>query len=114
MEDIYQIIIIAAIIAFTIIKKLISAGEEKKKRQRPPVTLPEYDKEREEATVVKKNTKPFLSFDYDHSTPFAGTAERPAPPLIPEETDEVREFDIHSTEEVRRAIIWSEILNRKY
>jgi hypothetical protein len=42
-------------------------------------------------------------------------SDTPAPPLpIREEPDDVQEFDIYSTEEVRRAIIWSEILNRKY
>ncbi|NDV65731.1 hypothetical protein [Bacteroides sp. 224] len=33
---------------------------------------------------------------------------------IQQEQTTESEFNIHSTEEVRRAVIWSEILNRKY
>lgn len=37
-----------------------------------------------------------------------------APEAIAEEVNEPSEFEIHSIEEARRAIIWSEILQRKY
>lgn len=36
------------------------------------------------------------------------------PPAFEQETEETPEFGIHSAEEARRAIIWSEILRRKY
>lgn len=41
--------------------------------------------------------------------------QRISPPeAIIQENEEPSEFEIHSTEEARRAIVWSEILQRKY
>jgi len=42
-------------------------------------------------------------------------ASPPSPASRPQESDEVTsEYGIHSAEEARKAIIWSEILQRKY
>ena len=58
----------------------------------------------------KGKAKPFLQTSEPslHSTPAA-------PPLVePQAPEEPSEFSIRSAEEARKAIIWSEILNRKH
>jgi len=127
MGDIIQILIIIGVIIFALVKQVSKASEEAKQKQanRP---MPVEDNEVEDWEFEKEQKKPtpFLSYDYDpldsinttKQTPpkkkLAENPKIPAPPPIQEEPATEQEFDIHSTEEVRRAIIWSEILNRKY
>lgn len=117
MENIIQILIVTGfIIIFAVVRQL--AGSNKKGKERHRLPLPGDDEEWEE-------------WGHDHSTLSAGMATQqlskkqtkrkqtrssdpPVPPPVREEPDDIQEFDIYSTEEVRRAIIWSEILNRKY
>jgi hypothetical protein len=114
MENMFNVLVIVGLIIFVVVRLLIRSGEDGKKQRRPPVTLPEDDEE----------------WEYNYATLSAGVREQqpsgkqtkkqtkapkaPAPPPVQEEPNDEREFDIRSAEEVRRAIIWSEILNRKY
>lgn len=118
MGDILQILIIIGIIIFAVVKQIAGSSEEGKKQQRRPVVLPDEDDDEDwkEMEIAKERHKPFLSYDFDHYNPLDDTKQEisPPPPIQEEPGEEESEFDIHSTEEVRRAIIWSEILNRKY
>ncbi len=118
MGEILQALIVIGIIVFVVVKQLTASSqkEEDKEPQRHPSSgLPKE--------------KPFLAYDHDYSlsntttsypagsftetTKPSGTTNS-SPPLQESTDDDAPEFDIHSTEEVRRAVIWSEILNRKY
>lgn len=118
MGDILQVLIVIGIIVFAIVRQSAVSREKEKEQRRSPVARPTADEEdRYKAETAKKSPKPFLSCDYDYSTSFAGTTEQQlsAPTPVGEEPDDDKTaFDIRSAEEVRRAIIWSEILNRKY
>ncbi|MDR0744968.1 MAG: hypothetical protein LBF17_00520 [Mediterranea sp.] len=111
MEDIFQIVvIIGLIIFFAVIRRLMASGEEGKERRRRPVTLSEDNEvcDNDHFTFSAKIA------ERQHSKKQIKRSEPSVPPPVREEPDDAREFDIHSAEEVRRAVIWSEILNRKY
>jgi hypothetical protein len=120
MGNNFQILIIIGIVVFAVVKQLAGLNKKGKKQQRPPVTLPKDNEEWEEWDY----TPPAPSYEVvKQPLPSPKTKkpkqtkkpEAPAPqPPIKEEPENAPEFDICSTEEVRRAIIWSEILNRKY
>lgn len=124
--DIIQVLIIVGIIIFAVVKQLLTSGEEKKKQQHPPMKLPQMeDEDTEEEFSGRTAPEPFLSYDYELPSSSQATkrssskkstrkTEAPTSPLIQEEPENEQEFNIRSAEEVRRAIIWSEILNRKY
>lgn len=113
MGHIIQVLIIIGIIVFAIVKRIARSSEEEREerqRQQPRRSMPMEEDE------------PFLSYDYDPivenkpSAPKPKATEQPPSesPPIQDATDSNPDFNIHSTEEARRAIIWSEILNRKY
>lgn len=124
MGDIVQVLIIIGIIIFAIVKQIAGNSEEGKK-QRPKMNIPQEDEEMEDMEYETTSPSPFLSHDLNHYSP-SNTAEHrssrkqthkteiPPPPPIQEEPGGNQEFNIQSAEEVRRGIIWSEILNRKY
>ncbi|NDV80673.1 hypothetical protein [Bacteroides sp. 51] len=124
MGDIVQVLIVIGIIIFAVVRKAIGNGEEGK-QQRPKMNIPQRDREMEDMEYERTNPAPFLSYDYDLPPSAPKTAEHtprrqtqkseiPPPPPIQEESSGNQEFNIESAEEVRRGIIWSEILNRKY
>lgn len=125
MGDIVQVLIIIGIIIFAIVKQIAGNSEEGKK-QRPKMNIPQEDEEMEDMEYERTSPPPFLTHEYDlYSTPSNTTEHRPSrkqthkteippPPPIQEEPGGNQEFNIQSAEEVRRGIIWSEILNRKY
>lgn len=127
MEGVFQVLIVIGIIVFAIVRQADEAAEKRKKRARTNTPKP-Y---RPETTVDygdKPVPAPFLSYDYEQnmlSSPstnmlqaessIKNTAQNIAVSSpITELQDTEQEFDIHSTEDVRRGIIWTEILNRKY
>jgi len=123
--DIIQVLIIIGIIIFAVVKQLWGSKEEENKPQQKN-RIPREEKEMADTEYDYTDPQPFLSYDYEPLTPSLETLRRSspkrpdtrieitAPPPIQEEPEEQQEFNIQSTEEVRRAIIWSEILNRKY
>ena len=124
MGDIVQVLIVIGIIIFAVVKQLIGNSEEGKK-QRPKMNVPRKDEKMEDMEYEKTSPTPFLSHEYDlYNSPPSKTVEHHSSrkqttkaeisPPVQEEPSGNQEFNIESTEEVRRAIIWSEILNRKY
>ncbi len=129
MEDVFKFLIIAAAVIISI-KQQSKKGAKKNTANKPAIPVPEAwpDIEIKEVEVKEGNT-------YDGYIP-----ETPAPKIVkpkvqnspkikPEKTSEpsIRlqsptlmtesqesEFGFQSIEEVRKAIVWSEILQRKY
>lgn len=58
--------------------------------------------------------KPKKTSSSRHSSPTPPKPKETPPEEITQETDDTSDFNIRSAEEARRAIIWSEILQRKY
>ena len=122
MEDVLQILFIVGILIFGFIKQARKSAQ--KDREQPiegeDIPLPHEDNPLPEASTFppmppqpetiqppRPTTVPFPKRTVPDS---ARTALKPtAPPA-----DDSTEMDIHSLEDVRRGIIWSEILQRKY
>lgn len=118
MEDLMKFLAIAGVIAFGIYRQF-SKDKAQHAENEPPVSIPADEYEEEEASYDEK-PMPLFS-PQTPSLPPSQEGIRstyvPTPSSIslmdePESTD--GEFAIHSEEEARRAIVWSEILQRKY
>ncbi|MGN0048524.1 MAG: hypothetical protein ACI37U_06510 [Bacteroides sp.] len=109
MEDIIQYLILFAVVLVFMTKKA------KKEVAEGPSDLPDgsYDVEAGPDTTdytIDVGETPACPPRY---TPPASPT--PPAPIRPTDTDEpTSEYAIHSAEEARKAIIWSEILHRKY
>lgn len=116
MEDIMQFLLIAGIIAFGIFKQY-NKESKKKSEKGTSLPVPEYEYEVEKPVVSKMERKQTLP-KAKVPVPHEGIRSTYVPTISPKKTDEVQtedsEFSIHSAEEARRAIVWSEILQRKY
>ena len=129
MEDIFKFLLVIGIIVFGIVRQ---AKKEAKKSadERSAMPIPDAEDrlpenwedetyggfipkgpEPEEIIIVKKTEK-ISPRPTNTGTLPKQKISPPAPEA--EETDETSEFGIRSAEEARRAIIWSEILQRKY
>lgn len=122
MGDILQVLIILGIIGFAVVKQVLKTNKQINDNQAPPVYIPDGE----------EDYYPEMSLDAPPPPPAAVTVQQfkarqkdtlHTPSKSPrqalkshlQETEDVtQEFDIHSPEEIRRGIIWSEILNRKY
>lgn len=111
---IIQVLIIIGVIVFAVVKQLLKKDEEAPKKQPQPYVPEDYYTKYNEPEQVTKARDPFLSYDDLHPTHDQPTLKQHSSPPIQEEPEADQEFNIHSTEEVRRGILWSEILNRKY
>lgn len=115
MVSIFQVLIIVGIIVFAIAKQIWETAEKKQKQAKASTP----NSNRPEGPVQRKSEKPqrtpFLSHDYEQNLHLSSsTNASQAIPPVEESPEPEPEFDIHSAEEVRRGIIWSEILKRKY
>lgn len=112
MENLFQIFIIVVVVIIALVKQFGKAAKQAKEEQ-VKMNIPEIYEEVENESYTpptsykKAKRKPVTK----HSSSQSGI---PTSPPIPEEPNADTEFDISSSEEIRRAIIWSEILNRKY
>lgn len=119
MEDVLQFLLVAGILAFGIFKQF---NKEKAKNQekRSPMPVPEYEYEPEfEEVVLFEEPKKQMTVHPKPALPKEGVRSTYVPTTRPKtskkaETSGKKEFSIQTTEEARRAIIWSEILRRKY
>lgn len=119
MEDVLQFLLVAGILAFGIFKQF---NKEKAKKQEngSPMPVPEYEYEPEfEETVLFEEPKRQVAVHPKPTLPKEGVRSTYVPIARPKtskkaETSGKKEFSIQSTEEARRAIIWSEVLRRKY
>ena len=121
MEDIMQFLVIAGIIAFGVYRQYAKEQAKKSENERS-MPLPKSEVEAPMMSppppkrTVKKEKQPLpvegvRTTHNPRSHNSSNTAA--APPTQKEEAGD-SEFSIHSAEEARRAIIWSEILQRKY
>ena len=118
MEDIMQFLVVAGIIAFGVYRQF---SKEKEKNAENGIPIPTNTHAPETLApldVIKKQTKkhankplPLEGVRTTH-TSVNSVISPPKEEKEPEMNDSG--FAIHSTEEARRAIIWSEILQRKY
>lgn len=143
MEDVFKFLLVAAVIVIGLVrqfkKEAKKNADEDTTMPMPEAGnpmpenwgggtyggyIPEGPKEEHVIKVEKKKTapKPFISDSYVPTTSMGTTAynkptstNQNASSSMPEpqENDE-SEFTIRSAEEARRAIVWSEILQRKY
>ena len=117
MEDVMQFLLIAGILAFGIFRQFNKEKNNKSENESSmPVPEFEYEPESEEPVIIEKAHK-----QTETPKPSAfqegvrSTYAPPSPPKTNRKTDTGKnDFSIRSAEEARRAIIWSEILRRKY
>ena len=124
MEDIFKFLFVIGIIAIGIAKQVKKEKEKQTAKKTPAPTIPPY-KEMQKKVLApppatktergKESPRPFLT-----GTPESTSHYRPVSPAPTKQEDTAQpiknspDFNVHSVEEVRKAIIWSEILQRKY
>ncbi|MDE5711591.1 hypothetical protein [Bacteroides sp.] len=120
MEDIFKFLLVVGFIAIGIVKQYKKEADKNAKPDAPVPDLtgndttyggyiPEGPQKPQKARKAGKKGKAKAAFQ----TPGNSTHSAP-PPTEPQESEEASEFSIRSAEEARKAIIWSEILQRKY
>ncbi len=126
MGDILKFLFIVGIIVIGIVRQVKKEKETNKKTFIPP-TIPNKDKvENTRIPTSKKKKEPekrvpqsFLTVtESSTSSPYRPATSTLSTPPPSDDTAQITEnesdFSIHSIEEARKAIIWSEILRRKY
>ncbi|WP_455584659.1 hypothetical protein [Bacteroides sp.] len=118
MEDVLQFLVIAGILAFGIFRQFNKEKPNKQERK-SPIPVPEYEYEPEfEETILFEEPRKQVTVPPKSSPPQEGIRSTYVPTTSPKTTKEAKvsksEYSIHSAEEARRAVIWSEILRRKY
>lgn len=118
MEDVMQFLLVAGILAFGIYKQFNKEKSNKPEKSTPmPTPEYEYEPEFKESVIFEKPQKK-VAAPPKTSLPKEGIRSTYVPTTAPkaakEATVDKGEFSIQSVEEARRAIIWSEILQRKY
>lgn len=139
MEDVFKFLLVAAVIVFGLVRQL--KKEAKKNAENKPVVpmppetdmdahpfpphpyrrgtyggyIPEGPRMTEESEGEKISgavrREPFKAA----ASSYAAIQPQASPPVSDAGgADETSEYGIHSIEEARRAVIWSEILQRKY
>ena len=126
MEDFLKFLLIAGVIIIGIVKEAKKNKAKKDKNKRPAPTITPMFETAPEAVPMpihkserkQENRSPFgtlgtlgnrMDLEGQRSTQIPASHMPSEEPSAPES-----EFTIHSTEEARRAIIWGEILQRKY
>ncbi len=126
MEDVFKFLLVAAVIATGLIRQF-KKETNKNADKSPGIPMPDVDNPLPEnwgggtyGGFIPEGPKP-TNKPKTVSKPSAKSkytsikASPPAPASHPQEPDEATsEYGIHSAEEARKAIIWSEILQRKY
>lgn len=132
MEDFLKFVLVAAVLVVAFIQQTRKEAQKKKKNApRPPVMpqpepvsspLPEGQESQTyggyipEGPASEPPTPPRPKPKRNPARTFAKAEPKqniPVPPP-PATEDGTTDYQIHSAEEARRAIIWSEILTRKY
>lgn len=126
MEDVFNFLLVAAVIAIGLVKQFKKEAN-KSAGKSPAMPMPDIDNPLPEywgrdtyGGFIPEGPKPAEKPE-PVSKPSAKPkytsikASPPSPASRPQESDEATsEYGIHSAEEAKRAIIWSEILQRKY
>ena len=106
MEDVFKFLLVAAFIVIGLVRQSKKkSGDNADEDSGMP--LPDADMPLPE---------PWKGSTCEHREDDTSGKDAPPPPSsFPQESDEATpEYGIHSAEEARKAIIWSEILQRKY
>ncbi len=117
MEESLKLVFIAAVVLFSIIRQVRKAAQKGDvEKESVPMPEPWQKLEWEETEEPQQQPlSPKQSPAVKAKTPKpAPSAPVPQAPLLEEVADETSEFAIRDVEEARRAIIYSEILQRKY
>ena len=109
MDDIVKVLVIMAAFALPLIRQ-IKKNKTERSAQKPFIPIP--DTEEPEVLKVTRKYQPL------HPQPTSQKVEVKNNRKVSQKTETTPindpEFTIHSAEDARKAIIWSEILNRKY
>lgn len=120
--EILKFLLIVAIIAFAIVRQTRKNKAEQSDK-RPSAPAPGHFNPMEAAPVKEEITKPHrkaskqskkTKANYTPSVSEGARITAPAPHSSEPEQATDTNFSIGSIEDARKAIIWSEILNRKY
>ena len=112
MEDIFKFLLVIGIIAVGFVRQAKQEAN-KKTGGSPVMPMPDEDSPFPETIITpQKKTK---KTEKKH-TPIQRQPQshQNTDNAFPEQADASSEFEIHSVEEARKAIIWGEILQRKY
>ncbi|HIZ32106.1 MAG TPA: hypothetical protein H9814_00965 [Candidatus Bacteroides merdigallinarum] len=135
MEEFLKFLLVAAVLVVAFIRQTRKEAQKKQaplppfmpQTEAPASPLPDEEKDQtyggyipegpapEPATPSKPERKPHIANASAKERP-RQSAPKPTPPpaTAPTAEDGTTDYQIHSAEEARRAIIWSEILTRKY
>lgn len=126
MEDVFKFLLVAAVIVIGLVKQFKKEAN-KNADKSPDIPMPDVDNPLPEywggdtyGGFIPEGPKPAekpkpVSKPSAKSKHTSIKASPPSPASHPQESDEATsEYGIHSAEEARKAIIWSEILQRKY
>ena len=134
MEDILKFLLVAGVLVVAFIRQ---AKKEARKKQAPlppfmpqpespSAPLPDEPKDRtydgyipegpapEPAAPPRPKAKRKAAQTFVEAKPKQNIATAPPPAATPNAENDAADYSIRSAEEARRAIIWGEILNRKY
>ncbi|MDL2213792.1 hypothetical protein LJC29_07490 [Bacteroides sp. OttesenSCG-928-N06] len=120
MDSFWEVLLILGFIGIGIFKQVSNSFKEKTDEQRPIVPL---GMEEVFPDVPLLQPEPTPTVAETGSVPTANKFKQKLHKTIPIETNATplqeaesppQNFDVHSIDEVRKGIIWSEILNRKY
>ena len=136
MEDFLKFVLVAAVLVVAFIQQTRKETQKKKKNApRPPVMpqpepvsspLPEGQESQtyggyipegpapEPAAPPRPKAKRKAAQTFAEAKPKQNIATASPPVATPDTENDASDYSIHSAEEARRAIIWSEILTRKY
>lgn len=121
--SIIQVIIVIGVVTYLVVKKLNKDAVAQQEQVSEYESDPDYDEddiyEDVDEGTVSNTPSPFVPsstathvFGKNNKKTQSSKLRPERPPITIDE--EQAAFDIRSVEEVKRAIIWSEILNRKY
>ncbi len=120
MEEILKFLLVMGIIAFMIYRQAAKArkASEETQAEAPSFDPEEYEGWDGEVETVRdlypQETPAYQSHSSRRNTSARPQTIRKAPETMPKEATEDPEYGIYSVEEARKAIVWSEILKRKY
>lgn len=126
MEDTFKFLLVAAVIVIGLVRQF-KKDSNKSADKNPDMPMPDVDNPLPEywggdtyGGFIPEGPKPEekpkpVSGPYSKSKHASMRISPPSPASPPQESDEATSgYGIHSAEEARKAIIWSEILQRKY
>ena len=119
MEDFLKFVLVAAVLVVAFIQQTRKEAQKKKKNAPRPPVMPQPEPVSSplpEGPASEPPTPPRPKTKRNPARTFAKAEPKqniPVPPP-PATEDGTTDYQIHSAEEARRAIIWSEILTRKY